>query len=114
MNVQQVLAQMRVMEAQAKLQTGPAQMGADSVAVNNAQATQKTDFAEVLSNSVNSVNETMMTSGGMAKAFEKGGSNITMAELVINMEKASVSFQAMTQVRNKLLTAYQEIMNMPV
>jgi len=33
---------------------------------------------------------------------------------MITMEKASVSFQAMTQVRNRLLSAYQDIMNMPV
>jgi len=108
-NVQQVLAQMRVLEAQAK-----SQINTDVISVDEAQSPQKTDFAEVLSNSINSVNETLMNSGEMVTKFEKGNSNITMAELVINMEKASVSFQAMTQVRNKLLTAYQEIMNMPV
>ncbi len=108
-NVQQLLAQMRVLEAQAKSQIGP-----ESLSINELQGTQKTDFSEVLANSVNSVNENLMTAGKMAKAFEQGNSNITMAELVINMEKASVSFQAMTSVRNKLLTAYQEIMNMPV
>ncbi len=109
MNVQQVLAQMRVLEAQAKLQ-----VNTDAVSVNETQPSQKTDFSEVLTNSINSVNETLMASGEAATKFQKGNSNITMAELVINMEKASVSFQAMTQVRNKLLTAYQEIMNMPV
>lgn len=109
MNVQQVLAQMRVMEAQAKSQIGP-----DSLSINEVQGAQKTDFSEVLANSINSVNDNLMKSGEMAKAFEKGDSGISMAELMINMEKASVSFQAMTNVRNKLLTAYQEIMNMPV
>lgn len=109
MNVQQVLAQMRVMEAQAKSQIGP-----ETLSVNELQGTQKTDFSEVLANSINSVNETVMASSKMAEAFEKGDSNISMAQLAVNMEKASVSFQAMTQVRNKLLTAYQEIMNMPV
>jgi len=109
MNVQQLLAQMRVMEAQAKSQITP-----EAVSVNEASAVQKTDFSQVLENSLSSVNETLMNSGKMAAAFEKGDSDISMAELMINMEKASVSFQAMTQVRNKLLTAYQEIMNMSV
>jgi len=109
MNVQQVLAQMRVMEAQAK-----SSVGTEMLPVNEMQATQKTDFSEVLANTVNSVNETMMASGKMAAAFEKGDSNISMAELMITMEKSSVSFQAMTQVRNKLLQAYQEVLNMPV
>jgi len=109
-DVQQVLAQMRILEAQAKAQvTGP-----ESLSVNEAQQVQKTDFSEVLENSINSVNETVMNASKMAEAFQKGDSGISMAELMINMEKASVSFQAMTQVRNKLLTAYQEIMNMPV
>ncbi len=109
MNIQQVLAQMRVMEAQAQ-----SKVSADSLSVNELKGDQKTEFSEVLNNSLNSVNETLMASGEMAKAFEKGDSGISMAELMINMEKASVSFQAMTSVRNKLLTAYQEIMNMPV
>jgi len=109
MNINQVLAQMRVLEAQAKLQVGP-----ESLSVNEVQGTQQTDFSEVLANSLNNVNDNLMSAGKMAKAFEKGDSGISMAELMINMEKASVSFQAMTQVRNKLLNAYQEIMNMPV
>jgi len=109
MNINQVLAQMRVLEAQAKLQ-----VGTESLPVNETQGVQKTDFSEVLANSLNNVNDNLMSAGEMAKAFEKGDSGISMAELMINMEKASVSFQAMTQVRNKLLNAYQEIMNMPV
>lgn len=109
MNIQQVLSQMRVMEAQAK-----SSVGTDAMPINSLSNTQKTDFSEVLANTVNSVNETMMASGKMAAAFEKGDSNISMAELMITMEKSSVSFQSMVQVRNKLLNAYQEIMNMPV
>lgn len=109
MNVQQLLAQMRVMEAQAK-----SQITSDAMAVNEMAAETKTDFSSVLENSLNSVNEASVRSGKMAAAFERGDSNISMAELMVNMEKASVSFQAMTQVRNKLLNAYQEIMNMPV
>ena len=109
MNIQQVLAQMRVMEAQAQSPIGP-----ESLSINEVQGAPKTDFSEVLANSLNSVNDNLMKSGQMAAEFEKGDSGITMAELMINMEKASVSFQAMTNVRNKLLTAYQEIMNMPV
>ena len=114
MNVNQVLAQMRVMEAQAQSQVSPMQNGLESVSVNEASGVAKTDFSEVLANSINSVNDNLMTAGGMAKAFQQGESNITMAELMVNMEKASVSFQAMLNVRNKMLSAYQDIMNMPV
>ena len=109
MNIQSVLSQMRVMEAQAK-----SPVGTDALPVNQLQGTAKTEFSDVLANSINSVNETMKASKKMAAAFEKGDSNISMAELMITMEKSSVSMQAMTQVRNKLLSAYKEIMNMPV
>lgn len=108
MNVQQLLAQMRVMEAQAKSQIDT------SLSVNELQSSPQGDFTEVLSNAINQVNENQMASGQMQTAFQKGDENISMAQLMVQMEKASVSFQAMTQVRNRLLNAYQEIMNMPV
>ncbi len=116
MNVQQVVAQMRALEAQAKTQITPPDAGIEKITANglSINETQKTDFSDVLANSVNALNDNLMNAGSMADTFQKGESNITMAELMINMEKASVSFQAMTSVRNKLLTAYQEIMNMPV
>lgn len=106
MNVNQLLAQMRVLEAQAQAKPAPISEGNLEI--------QKTDFSNLLKQSIDSVNDTSMTAGKMATAFEKGDSDISLAELMISMEKANVSFQAMTQVRNKLLTAYQEIMNMPV
>jgi flagellar hook-basal body complex protein FliE len=106
MNVQQLLAQMRVLEAQAK---------AGVPAVNAAEAgTPKTDFSDVLKNSIDSVNETSQQASKLAEAFEKGDPGVSMAQLMIAMEKSSVSMQAMTQVRNRLLSAYQEIMSMPV
>lgn len=106
MNVNQLLAQMRVMEAQAQAKPAPV----NDIAVG----VQKTEFSNLLQQSIDSVNDVSMHSGKMAAAFEKGDSNVSLAELMISMEKASVSFQAVTQVRNKLLSAYQEIMNMPV
>ncbi|MDH5764761.1 MAG: flagellar hook-basal body complex protein FliE [Gammaproteobacteria bacterium] len=106
MNVQQLLAQMRVMEAQASMK--PAAMtGLES-------GVSETGFSDALKNSIESVNEASKVSSRLAEAFEKGNPDISVAELMINMEKASVSFQAMTQVRNRLLSAYQDIMNMPV
>ncbi len=114
MNINQVLAQMRVLEAQAKAQVDNVQFGSEALSVNETKGVKNTEFSEVLSDSINDINDNLMKSGSMAKAFEKGDSNISMAELMINMEKASVSFQAMTSVRNKLLTAYKEIMNMSV
>ena len=108
MNVQQLLAQMRVMEAQTKMGVKPIS------APEMVGQTQQVDFGNLLKNSINAVNETSLESARVADAFERGDSSVSLAQMMLTMEKANVSFQAMTQVRNRLLTAYQEIMNMPV
>jgi len=49
-----------------------------------------------------------------AVSFAKGDTSTDLTEVMVAMQKASLSFQAMTQVRNKLLEAYKDVMNMPV
>ncbi|MCY1416727.1 Flagellar hook-basal body complex protein FliE [compost metagenome] len=71
-------------------------------------------FSELLGQAVNKVNATQQTASEMANAFEVGQSNVDLTDVMIASQKASVSFQAMTQVRNKLVQAYQDIMQMPV
>jgi flagellar hook-basal body complex protein FliE len=65
-------------------------------------------------NAINQVNETQQHAGELSKQFELGNPDIDVTDVMINLQKASVSFQAMTQVRNRLVSAYQEIMNMSV
>lgn len=72
------------------------------------------DFSGLLKNAVNQVNETQQSAGKLAAAFEAGTSKADLSEVMLALQKASISFQAMTQVRNKLVSAYQDIMNMPV
>ena len=72
------------------------------------------DFAQLLKDSVNQVNQTQKTSAGLATAFEAGDPSVNLSEVMIAIQKSSVSFQAMTQVRNHLLSAYKEVMNMQV
>jgi flagellar hook-basal body complex protein FliE len=107
MNVTQLLAQMRTMAAQ--VEQSPIHSGIDGV-----KSADKPDFSNLLKQSIDSVNDTQQVASQLSTAFEKGDPNVNLAEVMVALEKASVSFQAMTQVRNKLLTAYQEVMNMPV
>jgi flagellar hook-basal body complex protein FliE len=100
-NVNQVLAQMRAMSLEASGSAGLENPG------NN-------DFAFLLKKSIDSVNDTQQAAGKMAVAFESGDPKVSLAEVMIASQKASVSFQAMLQVRNKLVEAYQDIMNMPM
>jgi len=72
------------------------------------------DFASTLKSMIDEVNQTQQHAASMAKSFETGGSDTDLAQVMIAMQKANLSFQAMTQVRNKLVAAYQDVMNMPV
>ena len=73
-----------------------------------------TNFGDMLKTSLESVNEAQQHASDLKVGFEKGTGDATLAEVMIASQKASLSFQAVTEVRNKLITAYQDIMNMPV
>lgn len=101
MNVNQVLAQMRTMSIEAS-SSKPIETESDS------------DFAAMLKESIDSVNDTQKASGKLSKSFEMGEPDVSLAEVMIASQKASISFQAMLQVRNKLVDAYKDVMNMPM
>ncbi len=99
-----LLVQMRAMASAAQAKS------AESVASIGASG----EFSEILKQSIDKVNEAQMDSAKLADAFQQGDPDVQMSEVMVAMQKSSVSFQAMLQVRNKLVNAYQEIMNMPV
>jgi flagellar hook-basal body complex protein FliE len=72
------------------------------------------DFAAMLKQSIDTVNQTQKQSTKLATAFETGQSDVSLAEVMVASQKASVSFQAMLQVRNKLVDAYKDVMSMPM
>ncbi|MEQ7919529.1 flagellar hook-basal body complex protein FliE [Xanthomonas sp. WHRI 1810A] len=71
-------------------------------------------FSDMLGMAVSKVNDTQQASNQLSSAFEIGKSGVDLTDVMISSQKASVSFQALTQVRNKLVQAYQDIMQMPV
>lgn len=72
------------------------------------------NFGTMFKNAIDTVNHNQKTASELATRFEQGDSTIDLPEVMIALQKSSVSFQAMTQVRNKLVEAYKDIMNMPV
>jgi len=72
------------------------------------------NFGQVLQQSITKVNEQQAVASNMVTGFQTGAGTASVAEVMVAMQKASLSFTAMTQVRNKLVEAYQEIMNMPI
>lgn len=104
LEISQLLQQMRNMASMAE-NKAPMETGMDVA---------KPDFAQLLKDSVNQVNETQKSASGLATAFETGDPNVNLSEVMVAIQKANVSFQAMTQVRNHLVSAYKEVMNMQV
>lgn len=101
-DVNQILAQMRAMAA--------ASQGAQAPA--DAQSSPGAEFADLLKQSVNAVNHSQQEAGKLSDAFIKGAPNTNLSDVMVALQKANLSFEAMTQVRNKLVAAYQEVMNM--
>ncbi|MBU2887239.1 flagellar hook-basal body complex protein FliE [Gilvimarinus agarilyticus] len=78
------------------------------------QANQVPGFAEMMSQAVNSVNDVQQNAGQLANAYQQGDPSVDITDVMIASQKASVSFEAALQVRNKLVEAYRDIMNMPI
>lgn len=86
-----------------------------AVAAGGTQAPEGgTDFSAMLKSTIEQVNSTQQESSELAKNFELGKTDASLQEVMVSLQKANVSFQAMVQVRNKLVSAYQDVMNMQV
>ncbi len=95
--------QLRAVAAQAGARAPVSSVGAPSQ-----------DFAALLKSAVDEVNTTQLDARQLSKQFETGSSAVNLQDVVLSLQKASLSFQTMVQVRNKLVSAYQEVMNMQV
>lgn len=72
------------------------------------------NFADLLKNSIDKVNQVQQDSSQMANNLAAGDTSKNLHEVMIALQTASVSFQEMVQVRNKIVSAYQDVMNMQV
>lgn len=81
-----------------------------SQASQNADA----DFAKVLTAAIDQVNQAQQQAQQMAENFTAGQNNVNLQDVMVNLQKANLSFQQMVQVRNKLVSAYNDIINMQV
>ncbi len=99
------LKQMEVLKTQASGEQPKVNAAANGV--------EKADFASILQNSIEKVNELQQTSHNMADAFVKGETE-DLVGVMVSQQKARVASTAMIEVRNKLLESYREVMNMSV
>jgi flagellar hook-basal body complex protein FliE len=105
LEIDSVLAQIRSLSSQARVGTTPAAAP---------QKSGPSEFATLLSKGIDSVNQMDQSATKLSDAFQRGDPGVELPQVMLEMQKASVSFRALTEVRNRVVSAYQEIMNMQV
>jgi flagellar hook-basal body complex protein FliE len=114
-NIQSMLQTLRSYQSQAA--GGMDDDGNKVGGLNGLSGSQKTqgpaDFGDLVRQTVEKVNSTQMESSKIAAAYERG-EGVPLTDVVLSMQKSSLSFEATLQVRNKVLKAYEDILNMPV
>lgn len=104
--IQSVLNQMQGLATQAAGQPAKGQQVSTTVGGGG--------FAGELQASIQRINSLQKASAAKAEAFQAGDPGVELNDLMVDMQKASVAFQMGTQVRNRLVTAYKDVMNMQV
>jgi flagellar hook-basal body complex protein FliE len=104
MEINRVLEQIRTLQAQTKIGgTQPSQ-------------TQETRgpsaFANILRQGLDQVNQTEQRANQLSDAFQRGTPGVDLPQVMLEVSKATVSLRAVSEVRNRLISAYQDIMNM--
>ena len=74
----------------------------------------KVDFEALIKNAIDGVNDQQQRAGELARQFDLGDPNVDLVRVMVEMQKARVSFEATSQIRNKFVEAYKEIMNMQI
>jgi flagellar hook-basal body complex protein FliE len=113
MEIDRVLAQIRNIAAATK-GGGVGGIGGMGGAAPTAPNGVNNGFANLLKQGIEKVNETQSKAGDLATKFERGVPGVELPQVMLEMQKANVSFRALTEVRNKFVEAYREIMNMPL
>ncbi|GAA5316897.1 MAG: flagellar hook-basal body complex protein FliE [Candidatus Pelagadaptatus aseana] len=121
MDISRLLVEMRSLKSQSQAFQPPQGLSARDVAapgLGNGAAVKPSEkipsFGELMEQAVNKVNDVQKQSSAIAKAYEQGDPNIDVSDVMIASQKSSVAFQSALQVRNKLIEAYRDVMNMPV
>jgi flagellar hook-basal body complex protein FliE len=103
MQISQVLAEMRALQARAS-----------GISEAPAAAAQPSEFANLMKNTVDHVASMQNQATALADAYESGDKSVDLTKVMLEVQKASLAFRAMTEVRNKLVDAYTQVMNMSV
>ena len=108
-DINQVLNEMRALKSRAQ---GIEPTTAQTDILPN--SSRGVDFQAVLGSAINQVNDVQKQSSALSNSFQLGDPEVTLTQVVVASEKAGVAFEAMSEVRNRLVNAYEDIMKMPI
>lgn len=108
MEITRVISQMRALASEIKSPTVPERAAAATKPDNDEK------FSNILRGAIDKVSEQQSVANSTVEGFLTGDNSRSLAEVMVATQKASISFRAMTEVRNRLIDAYREIMNMPI
>jgi flagellar hook-basal body complex protein FliE len=109
LQISQVLAEMRSLQARAAGAAPPPPAAATVTA-----GAAPPDFASLLKGTVDHIAGMQNQATALSAAYEAGDKNVDLTKVMLEVQKASLAFRAMTEVRNKLVDAYTQVMNMSV
>ncbi len=113
-DIAQVLAQMRTIQSQMHRpvhETIPGRIEPEQLLRPQAGSAS---FGSLFTQAIDRVNTVQQEANTLREGYELGQPGVSLTQVMIAAEKSSIAFEAMTQVRNRLVDAYKEIMNMSV
>lgn len=117
-DINNVLSEMRNLRAQMmqnqRMENDLAVKGRVDAPAGPEKARAVPGFGDMLNQAVGKVNELQSTTGELRTAYERGDPAVDITRVMVASQKSSVAFEALTQVRNRVVQAYEDIKNMPI
>ncbi|HEY5850077.1 MAG TPA: flagellar hook-basal body complex protein FliE [Lysobacter sp.] len=116
--ISSILSQIRAHEMRSRGTLADAPIG-NEIGIGNGKApvagsNSAPGFQQTLSNAIDKVSQTQANASNLQQAFELGDPRADLARVMVAMQQSQVAFRATVEVRNRLVQAYQDVMNMPV
>lgn len=113
--ISSILSQIRAHETRARADVpGSNAIGPIGGGVGGPGAATAPGFQQTLSNAIDKVSQTQANASGLQQAFEMGDPRADLARVMVSMQQSQVAFRATVEVRNRLVEAYKDVMNMPI
>lgn len=113
-NVDSVLSQMRSILAEGRVDLPAVNLESGVEGAGAAETVGRSGFSTLLAESINGVNSNQKASAALQDRYLQGDETVSLAQVMVAGQKSEISFQSLLQVRNRVVSAYEEIMRMPI